>query len=62
MTKPFYTIGIESSCDETAVALLRGERELVANVIYSQAEMHARYGGVVPEVASRDHLRKLPYL
>jgi len=62
MTKPFYTIGIESSCDETAIALLRGERELVANVIYSQAEMHARYGGVVPEVASRDHLRKLPYL
>ncbi len=62
MTKPFYTIGIESSCDETAVALLRGERELVANVIYSQAQMHARYGGVVPEVASRDHLRKLPYL
>jgi len=62
MTKPFYTIGIESSCDETAVALLRGERDLVANRIYSQAEMHAHYGGVVPEVASRDHLRKLPYL
>ncbi|MEA3239506.1 MAG: tRNA (adenosine(37)-N6)-threonylcarbamoyltransferase complex transferase subunit TsaD [Candidatus Bipolaricaulota bacterium] len=62
MTKPFYTIGLESSCDETAVAILNGERELVANVIYSQAEMHARYGGVVPEVASRNHLRKLPYL
>ena len=62
MTKPFYTIGIESSCDETAVAILRGERELVANVVYSQAEMHSRYGGVVPEVASRDHMRKLPYL
>ena len=62
MTKPFYTIGIESSCDETAVAILRGERELVANVVYSQAEMHSRYGGVVPEVASRDHMRKLPHL
>ena len=62
MTKPFYTIGIESSCDETAVALLRGERELVADIIYSQAEIHSRYGGVVPEVASRDHMRKLPYL
>ena len=62
MKTPFYTLGIESSCDETAVAILRGERELVANLIYSQAEMHARYGGVVPEVASRDHLRKLPYL
>ena len=62
MTKPFYTIGIESSCDETAIAVLRGERDLVANLIYSQAQMHARYGGVVPEVASRDHMRKLPYL
>ena len=62
MTTPFYTIGIESSCDETAVAIMRGERDLVANLVYSQAQMHARYGGVVPEVASRDHLRKLPYL
>ena len=62
MTTPFYTLGIESSCDETAVAILNGERELVSSLIYSQAQMHARYGGVVPEVASRDHLRKLPYL
>lgn len=62
MTRPFYTLGIESSCDETAVAVLRDEKELVANIIYSQAQMHARYGGVVPEVASRDHMRKLPYL
>ena len=62
MTTPFYTIGIESSCDETAVAIVNGERELMSSLIYSQAQMHARYGGVVPEVASRDHLRKLPYL
>lgn len=62
MTTPFYTIGIESSCDETAVAVVNGERELMSSIIYSQAQMHARYGGVVPEVASRDHLRKLPYL
>ncbi|MCD6212426.1 MAG: tRNA (adenosine(37)-N6)-threonylcarbamoyltransferase complex transferase subunit TsaD [Sulfurovum sp.] len=62
MTTPFYTIGIESSCDETAVAVVNGERELMSSLIYSQAQMHARYGGVVPEVASRDHLRKLPYL
>jgi N6-L-threonylcarbamoyladenine synthase len=62
MTLGFHTIGIESSCDETAVAVLRGEKDLLSSVIYSQAEMHARYGGVVPEVASRDHLRKLPYL
>jgi N6-L-threonylcarbamoyladenine synthase len=62
MNRPFYTLGIETSCDETAVAILHGETDLVANLVYSQAEIHARYGGVVPEVASRDHLRKLPYL
>lgn len=62
MIRPFYTLGIETSCDETAVALLRGETEIIANLIYSQAEIHTRYGGVVPEIASRDHLRKLPYL
>ena len=59
---PSYTLGIETSCDETAVAILEGETKLVANLVYSQAELHARYGGVVPEVASRNHLRKLPYL
>lgn len=62
MTSPFHTLGIETSCDETAVALLRGETEVIANLVYTQAEIHARYGGVVPEIASRDHLRKLPYL
>jgi N6-L-threonylcarbamoyladenine synthase len=56
------TLGIETSCDETAVALLRDGGEILANVVYSQAGLFARYGGVVPEVASRDHLRKLPYL
>ncbi|RLE29135.1 tRNA (adenosine(37)-N6)-threonylcarbamoyltransferase complex transferase subunit TsaD, partial [Candidatus Acetothermia bacterium] len=54
-------LGIETSCDETSVALLRDE-EVLANLVYSQVELHARYGGVVPEVASRDHLRKLPPL
>jgi len=48
MTEPFYTLGIETSCDETAVAILRGEADLVANLVYSQAKIHARYGGVVP--------------
>lgn len=62
MSDSFYTLGIETSCDETAVALLRGETELVSSLVYSQADVHARYGGVVPEVASRDHLRKLPFL
>ncbi len=62
MNDPFYTLGIETSCDETAVAVLKGEHEIVSNLIYSQAEIHADYGGVVPEVASRNHLRKLPLL
>ncbi len=57
-----YTLGIETSCDETAAAVLKGRREVLSNVVYSQARLHAEYGGVVPEVASRDHVRKLPYV
>ncbi len=49
-------LGIETSCDETAAAVVEDGRKLLANVIASQAEMHNRYGGVVPEVASRQHL------
>ena len=49
-------LGIETSCDETAAALVTGSGEIRANVVSSQAELHARYGGVVPEVASRRHL------
>jgi tRNA N6-adenosine threonylcarbamoyltransferase len=49
-------LGLETSCDETAAALVTAEGEIVANVVASQAELHARYGGVVPEVASRRHL------
>jgi N6-L-threonylcarbamoyladenine synthase len=49
-------LGIETSCDETAAALVGGEGEIRASVVSSQAELHARYGGVVPEVASRRHL------
>src|SRR5215207_2483936 len=49
-------LGIETSCDETAAALVTGEGEIRANVVSSQANLHARYGGVVPEVASRRHL------
>jgi N6-L-threonylcarbamoyladenine synthase len=59
---PFLTLGIETSCDETSVAILRGETEIVVNLVYSQAALHAQYGGVVPEVASRNHVLKLPYL
>jgi len=49
-------LGIETSCDETAAALVTREGEIRANVVASQAELHAKYGGVVPEVASRRHL------
>src|SRR5437660_1028734 len=49
-------LGIETSCDETAAALISEEGRIFANVVSSQADLHARYGGVVPEVASRRHL------
>lgn len=52
-------LGIETSCDETGVALYDTQRGLLADALYSQVELHERYGGVVPELASRDHLRKL---
>jgi N6-L-threonylcarbamoyladenine synthase len=52
-------LGIETSCDETAAALVTDDGRLLANVVSSQAELHARYGGVVPEVASRHHLELL---
>jgi N6-L-threonylcarbamoyladenine synthase len=52
-------LGIETSCDETGVALYDSDRGLVADALFSQVEMHAQYGGVVPELASRDHIRKL---
>jgi N6-L-threonylcarbamoyladenine synthase len=49
-------LGVETSCDETAAALVTDEGRILANVVSSQADLHARYGGVVPEVASRRHL------
>ncbi|PMR76687.1 tRNA (adenosine(37)-N6)-threonylcarbamoyltransferase complex transferase subunit TsaD [Billgrantia endophytica] len=52
-------LGIETSCDETGVALYDTELGLVADALYSQVAMHAEYGGVVPELASRDHTRRL---
>jgi len=52
-------LGIETSCDETAAAIVEDGRRLVANVIASQAALHANYGGVVPEVASRQHLEAM---
>ena len=52
-------LAIESSCDETAAAVSRDGREILSDVVYSQAEMHALYGGVVPEIASRQHAEKV---
>ena len=52
-------LGLETSCDETGVAVFDSERGLLAHVLYTQIALHAEYGGVVPELASRDHVRKL---
>ena len=52
-------LGIETSCDETGIALYDSEQGLLDDALYSQIDMHAEYGGVVPELASRDHIRKL---
>jgi len=52
-------LGIETSCDETGVAIYDGDQGLMSHALYSQAHIHAEYGGVVPEIASRDHVRKL---
>ncbi len=54
-----YVLGIETSCDETGVAIYHSEQGLCSHLLYSQVEMHSEYGGVVPELASRDHIRKL---
>lgn len=52
-------MGIETSCDETAVAIIKNGREIVANVVASQIESHKRFGGVVPEIASRHHVEQI---
>jgi len=56
---PLATLGIETSCDETAVGLYHRSRGLLGHALFSQVDMHAEHGGVVPELASRDHVRKL---
>src|SRR5882757_7335796 len=57
--QPMLVLGIESSCDETAASVVRDGREILSSVIASQIEMHAPYGGVFPEIASREHLAKI---
>ncbi len=54
-----YILGIESSCDETGVAIYQQNKGVIANVLHSQVKLHAKYGGVVPELASRDHVRRM---
>ncbi len=54
-----YILGIESSCDETGIAIYHPDKGLISHNLYSQIKMHSEYGGVVPELASRDHIRKL---
>ena len=56
MTKDILILGIETSCDETAAALVKNGREVLSNVILSQIDIHEKYGGVVPEIASRNHI------
>ena len=57
--KDIITLSIESSCDETAVAVLKNGREVLANVVSTQIELHKKFGGVVPEVASRKHIENI---
>lgn len=59
MKKDIYILAIESSCDETAAAVVKNGREVLSNVISSQIELHKLYGGVVPEIASRKHIEKI---
>lgn len=57
--KDILMLGIESSCDETAAAVVQNGRKVLSNVISSQIELHKLYGGVVPEIASRKHIEKI---
>lgn len=59
MGNDIFVLGIESSCDETAAAVVKNGRDVLSNVISSQIELHKLYGGVVPEIASRKHMEKI---
>ena len=62
MEKDILTLGIESSCDETSVAIVKNGREVLSNVIATQIDIHKKYGGVVPEIASRNHVENITYV
>ena len=55
-------LAIESSCDETSIAIVEDGKKVLSNVTYTQIEIHKQYGGVVPEVASRHHIEKVTYV
>lgn len=57
-----YVLGIETSCDETSVAVVKNSREILSNIVSSQIESHKRFGGVVPEIASRHHVEQITYI
>ena len=59
MNKDIITLGIESSCDETSVAVVKNGREVLSNIIDTQIPIHEKYGGVVPEIASRNHIEAI---
>ena len=59
MEKDILTLGIESSCDETSVSVVKNGREVLSNVINSQIKIHEQFGGVVPEIASRNHIEAI---
>ena len=59
MTEDIYILGIESSCDETAAAVVKNGREVLSNIISSQIVIHRKFGGVVPEIASRKHIENI---
>ncbi len=59
MTEDIYVLGIETSCDETAASVVKNGTEIISNVVASQIESHKRFGGVVPEIASRHHVEQI---
>ena len=59
MRKDLLTLAIETSCDETSAAVLQNGRKVLSNIVYSQIDIHKKFGGVVPEIASRNHVEKI---
>jgi len=62
MSKDIYILGIESSCDETSISVVKNGREVLSNIVSSQIDIHKLYGGVVPEIASRNHIKNIDYV